>query len=147
MITFADWKTGGSGKKTADVYVDGVKAIEDAEFDGSTVYQYGVSGYDDAADKLEGLRIVLADTTADPTSVTVTLYVTAEHTWHEFAPDVSGSPGTYANQDLTLTESGESTGTITIGGAAYFWQKWNLPGAAAAGALRKNIPLVWGLTT
>jgi len=147
VLTFADWKDAGGGKKSADLYVDGVKAIEDAIFNGTTLYEYGSgNGYDDGADKLKGLLIVLADTTADPTSLSLTLHVTADYTWVEFAPDVSGAPGSYANQDLDLTQSGQPTGTILAGGSALFWMRENPPLGATVGALRKRCLFPRGLT-
>jgi len=147
-ITFQDWKTGGTGKKTADVYVNASKAIEDAIFDGATVYEYGSgNGYNDGADLLQGLQIILADTTTDPSAITLTLKVADGWNWVEFAVDTSGSPGTYSNQDLTLTESGQPTGTITASHAAFFWARWKLPGAAEAGDMRKMIQRARGLTT
>ena len=147
-ITFADWKTdGGTGKKTADVYIDAVKAIEDAQFDGATVYQYGVSGYVDGADKLKGLQITLCDTVVDPSAASLSLVVSTEgYPWVEYAEDVSGAPGAYSNQDLALTESGEPAGTITVSGAAYFWHQWELPDAATAGAMRLMTQRIRGLT-
>jgi hypothetical protein len=148
-ITFGDWKDAGGGKKSADVYVDAVKAIEDAIFDGTTVYQYGsANGYVDGADKFKGLHVVMANTTADPTALSVTLKITADaYTWTQFAPDVSGSPGTYANQDLTLTQSSKPSGTIDVAGIAYFWVKKVLPDAALAGDMRKGWSRTRGLTT
>lgn len=146
-ITFSDWKTGGSGKKTTDIYVDGVKAVEDAEFDNATVYEHGCGvGYDDSADKLKGLQICLADTVQDPTAQTIILTIRDGSTWVKFAADSGGSPGAYSYQDLTLTESGESSGTITAGGAAYFWHRWDPPLATAPAALREMLPRLRALT-
>lgn len=136
-ITFANWGTDtGSGFKKADVYVNGNLAISTALFDGVTRYQYGVTGYDDVNDRLQGLAIILANTTADPTSTTVTLYVRDGWQWEELAPDNLGSPGTWITTDLTLTESGQVTGVIRTGQHADFWSRWNLPDAAAPGAIR-----------
>lgn len=126
VITFADWKDdAGSGKKSADVLVDGNKAVEDALFDGITVWEYGhPSGkYDDVNDYLAGMGIVLPDTTADPTSSSITVVVRDGYAWIEFAPDVSGSPGTYSGSDLTL-------GDIPAGDHEFFWIRGNVPSAA-----------------
>ena len=132
-LTFTDWKDVGGGKKSADVNVDGVKAIEDAIFDGSTRYQYGsANGYIDAVNGLEGLSLILADTTDDPTSLTITLVVMDGDQWLEFAPDSGGSAGAWQSTSLELTEIGETAGTITVGGLAYFWVRWNLPGDGSA---------------
>lgn len=151
VITFQDFKDATGGKKSCDIYVnkDGGgahKCVEDALMDGSTVYQYGVTGYDDANDYLAGLAITMADTTSDPSSVVVTLVVTADYTWTEFAPDASGSAGTYANQDLVLTQSGGPTGTVEAGNAPFAWHRQNLPDAATAGLLRKVCVRTSGLT-
>lgn len=123
VITFADWKLdGGSGKWTADVYVDGNKAIEDAQFDGLTQYEYGVAGYDDANDYLAGLGIVFPDTTTDPTSASITLMIREGWQWLEFAPDVAGVPGTFAAADLVL-------GDIDPNDHELFWARVNMPSA------------------
>jgi hypothetical protein len=148
VLTFANWATGGGGKKIADVKVGGVTCITGAIFDGTTVYQYGSgNGYNDSTDLLAGLQLILANTTVDPTGMTITVVVSADYTWWQFAPDSSGSPGTYANQDLTLTEAGQTTGTILAGGAAFFWVRAAVPSAAAAGAMRMELPRLRGLTT
>lgn len=147
-ITFADWKTGGGGKKTADIKVNGNVAVQDAIFDGSTVYEWGSgNGYDDANDYLQGLQIILADTVSDPSSITLTLKVLDGWDLVQFAPDVTGSPGTYANQDLTLTQAGQPTGTIQASGAAYFWARDTLPLAEQAGDMRGVTYMARGLTT
>ncbi|KPJ83957.1 MAG: hypothetical protein AMS19_02630 [Gemmatimonas sp. SG8_23] len=124
VITFADWKDDvPSGKKSADIYVGANKAVEDALFDGITQYEYGVSGYDDGNDYLAGLGIVLPDTTADPTSSSITLQVRDGYSWIEFAPDVSGSPGTYSASDLSL-------GDIAAADHELFWIRAAVPSAA-----------------
>lgn len=147
-ITFSDFKDvpGGGGLKSCDIYVGGVKCVDDAKMDGSTVYQYGVAGYDDGADLLRGLAITMANTTSDPTGITLTLKVTADHAWMEYAPDVSGSPGTYANQDLQLTQSGQPAGTILASGAKSFWHRQTVPDAATAGDIRKDCVRLRGMT-
>lgn len=136
-ITFSDFKDAGGGKKSCDINVGGTKCVEDALMDGTSTYEYGVAGYNDGADLLAGLSITLADTTDDPTGITVTLKVTSDYTRMEFAPDESGSPGTYANQDLTLTQATKPAGTIEASGSAFLWHRDNQPGAAAPGDLRK----------
>lgn len=142
-ITFSDWKNApsGSGKKSCDILVNGNVAVQDAELDGATVYQYGVAGYDDGADRLRGLGIVLQDTTADPTGTSITLRVAASgYTYHQFAPDSGGTPGAYAYQDLILTEPGQPSGLITAGGTAYFWHRFAVPEGAGPGPLRESTP-------
>lgn len=149
-ITFQNWADGTGdnlGYKVADIYVDGTLAVATARFDGSTVYEYGDGhGYDDAADKLRGLQIVLPLTTADPSAATVTLHVLDGSDWIELADDASGSPGTYGSGPVTLTESGQPTGTITASGIAYFWARLNMPSAASIGPLRCMRLSVKGLT-
>ncbi len=149
VITFANWGTdGATGRKKADVLVGGNTAIVGALFDGATAYQYGAgNGYDDAHDYLAGLSLVLALTTADPSAATITLKVADGWSMVQFAPDVGGVAGTYANQDLDLTESGQATGTITAGHAAFFWVRVTVPGAALAGDMRKAVTRARGLTT
>ncbi len=150
VITFTNWGTdSGSGKKKVDILVDGVSAVVGALLDGSTVYQYGsANGYVDANDCFIGQFIILQDTVADPTAVSVTMKLTSDaFTWTQFAPDVSGSPGTYAYQDLDLTQSGQPAGTIMNGSYAKFWARKVLPDAALAGDMRKGLIRTRGLTT
>jgi len=127
VITFTDRQLdGGTGKYTVDVLVDGNKAVEDAQMDGVTQYEYGVSGYDDGNDYLAGMGIILPDTTADPTSSSITVYVRDGYTWVAFAPDVAGSPGTWqtAGDDLSL-------GDIDPSDHVLFWVRCEVPSAAS----------------
>lgn len=136
-ITFANWGDDApSGKKKCDILVGGNTAVTTALFDGTTRYQYGVAAYDDANDYLQGLSIMLQDTTDDPSAVTVTLVVRDGDDWCEFAEDNAGSPGSFATGSLTLTETGEAAGTITAGNLAYFWFRWNVPDSASPAAIR-----------
>ena len=145
-ITFADYQSGTS-PKTVDVYVDGTKAIEDAKLDGVTAYYYGSgNGYVDAADKLVGLSIILANDPGDPSAKTFDLYVREGSSWCELADDSGGSPGTWGAGPLELTESGEVAGLITPAGFAYFHHRLNLPVGASPGALRLFTIRVRGLT-
>lgn len=135
-ITYADYQSGAS-PPTADVLVNGTKAIEDAKFDGTTLYQYGKgNGYIDAVDKLLGLGIIFAASPGDPSSLTHTFHVRAGYEQVQFAPDVAGSPGTWQTGPLTLTESGQTTGTITASGIAYFWFRTNVGTSEAPGDRR-----------
>jgi hypothetical protein len=137
-ITFANRQyDGGTGKWTHDVYVNGNKAITAAQFDGTTEYGYGLDpAYDDMNDYLEGLSIIFENTTADPTSTTITLEVMDGWQWEELAEDVSGSPGTWTAADLTLTESGQATGIVRTGQHCDFWNRWNLPPSTSPDDLR-----------
>lgn len=147
VITFADYQAGAPD--TVDVYVnkDGGganKAIEDAALD-ETMYQYGVVGYIDGGDYLPGMSIALF-ANGDPTSKTFTVRVREGDDWIEFAPDSSGSPGTWQSGPLTLTELGEVAGTITSGGHAFFWIRVNVPGSASPGDMRFAMLRARGLT-
>lgn len=148
VITFADWKDAGGGLKSADVVVNGEVAVQDALFDGESVYGYGDGiGYDDLNDRLKGLQIILADTTADPTSASITLKVLTDGAaMIEYAPDVSGSPGVWAHQDLTLTESGQPSGTIRAGYSAFFHFRPSVPESALAGPMRQVVTRARGKT-
>lgn len=137
VITFADYQS--ASPDTADVYVnkDGggaVLCIEDAKLDGSELYQHGSgNGYSDANDALPGMGIILA-ANGNPTAQSFNHKVRAGYDEIEVAPDVTGSPGTWQAPPLTLTESGETTGTITSGGGiAYWWFRVALDAAAAPG--------------
>lgn len=137
-ITFANWGDGGGGKKQADVMVGGELAISDAIFDGVTRYEYGSgNGYVDSTDRLRGLALVLVDTVADPSAMTVTLVVDGTYyAYAELAEDLTGAPGNFASAALTLTEGGQGDGIITSGSSAPFWFRWNLPVTAVLGVLR-----------
>lgn len=130
-----------------DVYVGGVKAIEDAKLDGSTAYYYGSgNGYVDAVDKLAGLSLILALDPGDPSAKSFTLHVRDGFAWCELADDNAGSPGTWTAGPITLTEAGENAGIITPAGTAYFHHRVNIPAGASPGALRLFTLRVRGLT-
>ncbi len=130
-ITFADFQSGSPD--TADVLVGAVKTIEDAKLDGVELYEYGAgNGYIDGVDGFLGLGIIFA-AGGDPTSKTLSFFVRTSYAWMEFAPDASGSPGAWQSGPLTLTELGETTGTITASGTCYFWVRFNIPSSASPG--------------
>lgn len=147
VLTFTDFQTGPP--ETADLWVnDGggaVKCIEDAKLDG-TVYEYGIVGYDDGTDELRGLAIAFVVDPGDPTSKTFDLYVRDSFGWLEFAPDVSGSPGTWTSGPLTLTQDGEVAGVVTPSGKVDFWVRTVVPAGAAPGDMRLHVYRVRGLT-
>ena len=147
-ITYADFQVGTPD--TVDVYVnkDGggaVKAVEDAEMDG-TLYQHGVAGYIDAADKFKGFGFAFTNDPGDPSALTHTFYVREGYAYVEFAPDVTGSPGTWQATPLTLTETGETAGTITASGTAYFWFRLSVPQSATPGDRKLFVLRARGLT-
>jgi len=137
-ITFANWGNdpGGSGKKSCDILVDGNTAVATAVMDGATRYQYGVAAYDDINDYAEGLSFILADSTDDPSAVTITLTVMEGWQWVELAEDSGGSPGSWGSGPVDLTESGETTGTITSSGKAYAHTRWSPPDGTSPSDLR-----------
>lgn len=125
-ITLADRQLdGGTGKYTYDIYVDSDKAVEDAQADGVTQYEHGVAGYDDTNDYLAGMGIILPDTTDDLTSASIDVDVRDGFSWVAFAPDASGSPGTWqtAGDDLSL-------GSIDPADHVLFWIRVEVPSAA-----------------
>ena len=139
-ITFAAWQDGtgdNAGYKTCNILVGGVVCVTTARFDGTTKYGYGLNAaYNDGTDLLQGLYITLANDTDDPSAVTITLIVAEgyEDVW--LAPDESGTPGAYQQTALTLTESGQTSGTIRASHGADFWFKWVLPDDETPGAIR-----------
>ena len=135
----------GGSPDTADVLVDGVKTIEDAELDGQTLYQHGVPGYIDAQDKFKGMGVIF-EANGDPSAQTHTYHVRKGYESVEFAPDVTGSPGTWQSGPLTLTESGEVTGTITASGYAHFWVRMNVADSESPGDRRLYNLRARGLT-
>ncbi len=127
-MTYVDWAS--ASPCTADIYIDGDLAIAGAKFDGTTRYQHGsANGYSDANDKLLGLSIIFANVGSDPSALTHTIKVRNGYSWVQYASDSSGSPGTWgtAGASLTLTESGEPSGTITSGGKVIFWARVTVP--------------------
>ena len=147
-ITYADFQV--ATPDTVDVYVnkDGggaVKAVEDAAMDG-TLYQHGVSGYVDAQDKFKGLGFAFVNDPGDPSALTHTFYVREGSAYVEWAPDVTGSPGTWQSTPLTLTEIGETAGTITASGLAYFWFRLVVPQSATPGDRKLFVLRARGLT-
>lgn len=144
-VTFADYQTGPPA--TADVLVDAVKAIEDAKLDGAELYEYGLgNGYIDGVDKFKGLGIIFVDDPGDPSAKAFTLHVRGSYDWYEFAPDVSGSPGTWQAGPLELTEEFENAGVITASGTAYFWTRVNVPSSASPGDMRLAVIRVRALS-
>ena len=144
VVTFQDYQVGSPD--TADIYVNGTLAIIDAKLDGATLYQHGKVGYVDGADLFKGLGIIFASGMGDPTSRTFTIHVREGYEWVEFAPDVTGSPGTWGPGPLTLTEGGEPTGVITASGAVHFWFRASVPQSAAPGDMKMANLRVRGLT-
>jgi len=134
-ITFDNWN---AGAKTADVYVGGQLCIATAKLDGETLYEWGKgNGYVDASDLLKGLGIVFRDTTDDPTGLTITLVIDGDsHEWVELAPDVSGAPGARSNENLVLTEDGQSEGVVRSGQSSPFWFDLAVPAGSPRGAIR-----------
>ena len=65
----------------------------------------------------------------DPTLYTITIKVMDGSTWYSIAPDASGLPGDWqaGNVALTLTESGQNTGCVSVRGAVPFWIQWEPP--------------------
>lgn len=148
VITYGDYVAGSPD--TCDVYVnkDGggaVKAVEDALMDG-TLYQYGVSGYIDAQDKFKGLGFAFTNEPGDPSALTHTFHVREGYLYVELAPDVTGSPGTWQAPPLTLTESGETSGTVTASGTVNFWFRLNVPDTATPGDRKLFVLRARGLT-
>lgn len=104
---------GVSSFNVIDVETNTVQASLGLLMDGSTRYQV-----DDGASYLDEWLFVLA-TTARDTSVENALVFNKRHAW--IAPDVSGSPGTWTQSTVTLTQSGQPSGVINPAGAALLW--------------------------
>jgi len=154
-LSFTDRQGPVGGFYNYDVYVDDPTcsvaanlAITNAVFDGSTVYQYGVSGYDDSLDLLAGFGICFHDIATNPVGTDINFTIYDGSTWVMMsAADAGGSPtGGYSNSDLTLTEIGETAGTITAGGYAKAFFYIDLPSAAAIGDMRRINIKARGLT-
>lgn len=129
VITFANWENDvPTGKKRADILVDGDTAVVDALFDGATVYEHGepTGKYDNGNDYLAGLGIILPDIATDPTGSSIDLVTRDGWAWVQFALDVTGAPGSWeaAGDDLTL-------GDIAAAAHELFWARINLPGSVS----------------
>jgi len=144
VVTFDDYIPGTPD--TADVWVNGTKAIEDAKLDGATLYQYGKAGYIDGVDLFKGLGIIFSAGMGDPSARTFTIHVREGYEWAEFAPDNSGTPGAWGPGPLTLTEGGQPTGVITASGGCNFWFRSNVPLSAVPGDMKMSNIRVRGLT-
>lgn len=151
-LTFPNWTDDVvTGKKKADVNVDGNLCITGAQFDSvfnsslqkweGSRYQYGSSpniGYDDGTDRLQGLTMMLRNTTADPSALSIPVTITDGHTMWQIAPEIfAGMAGTYGTADVDLTEDGQPTGIVTVGHAAYCWARPVVPDGAGIGNLRQ----------
>ncbi len=144
VMTFADYKVGPP--ETADVLIGAVKCIEDAKLDG-TLYQHGEgNGYIDASDLLKGLAVKFVNAPGDPTAKTFTVRVRRGFDWIEFAPDVSGAPGTWQSGPLQLTQSGQLAGEILAAGYATFWTRMVAPASASPGDMVMYVLRGRGLT-
>lgn len=106
----------GGGASTFDVLdIDAANPITSTQLkmDGSTRYQITESG-----SRMEGVIFTLAST-ATNSSVENLMNFNIRHTW--IAPDVAGTPGTYVQTNVTLTQSGETSGTLLPSGTTYLW--------------------------
>jgi len=143
---FADGTGDKAGYKVVDVLVDGNTAITAGAMNGAEDFQYGHDDYNDGGDYLAGLRLRLKNTTDDPTALTITLVVLDGAQYVYLAPDVAGSPGSYTAGDLTLTESGQASGTIRTGQHSDFWEKWVPPDSEEPGTIRGWDYAIRGMT-
>ena len=84
-------------------------------------------GYTFIDGPLEGMSFSLSGTVANGDEANVLIFPSR---YVQIAPDSGGSPGTYGTADVTLTESGESAGTITASGEAYYWSRTLIPSGA-----------------
>jgi hypothetical protein len=111
----------GSGAATFDVRnLDTATDLTSTQLlmDEATRYQIREAGA-----KLQGLVFTLASTATNGSEENV-LAFNKRHV--EFALDVAGTPGTWGTGPLTLTQSGESAGTIQPAGAVPVWIRWNV---------------------
>ena len=106
----------GGGASTFDVLdVDAGTTITSTQLkmDGTTKYQIVESG-----SRMEGAVFARA-TTATNSSVENVLNFDVRHTW--IAPDVAGTPGTWTQSSVILTQSGQPSGVINASGTVNLW--------------------------
>jgi hypothetical protein len=91
--------------------------------DGTTRYQITESGA-----KAEGLIFVISAAATNASTENVLIF-NKRHVW--FALDNAGAPGTWTQDEVVLTQSGESTGIIQPAGSVVVWVKWDVGSLAS----------------
>jgi hypothetical protein len=116
-------KAGAGAGITADIKVDGalvnVKNLTDLST-GTSEDLTVVDEYEITTGDLEGVRFKLSQSILNTATANIMIF---DNPHTQIAPDSAGAAGTYGTSDVTLTESGQSSGTITASGVAYYWER------------------------
>lgn len=119
--------SGSGGSKTMDVRVDTV-AFNVINLTDSTTGTSDdlnvVDFYRITSGDLEDVTFQLSENAVNSDAENLLIF---EHRFSQIAPDVAGTPGSFDTTDVDLTESGQSTGTITPSGLAYYWVRMLVP--------------------
>lgn len=96
---------------------------------GSTVNGTGIKAlgnypYQFLSGPLQDVVFALSATVANSDSANVLIFPSR---YVQIAEDLSGVEGLYGTADVTLTETGQASGTITASGVAYYWTRFLIP--------------------
>lgn len=137
-VITVDTVTGSGGSKTVTVKVDGSPFAASTLRDLSTgVAQDGTlvkavapgHFYRVISGDLEGLEFAISANVANGDTANILIF---DSRFIQIAPDVSGSAGTWGTADITLTQSGQSSGVIQPSGTAFFWRRVLVPAGGNA---------------
>ncbi len=129
---------GSGGSKTCSVSVDGavfgansLRNLSTGVSQDGTLVKAVTPGvfYRVILGDLTGLEFAISANAANGDEANVLIF---ESRFIQIAPDVAGVAGTYAITDVTLTQSGQSSGVIQPTGVAYFWRRVLVPAGANA---------------
>lgn len=128
--------TGTGASKVADLLIDGVNFGTDSIQDLTTAALSNGTGlkaletpypYAVVDGPLKGLTFSLHEDCVDSDSSNILIFPSR---YVQIATDFAGSEGTYGVVDVTLTQSGQSSGVILASGSAYYWVRILVPQSA-----------------
>lgn len=137
-LTFANLNTGVSPNRI-DMLVDGstITTVRDVDADSTqtsaSLKRDGTTRYRIESGGLTGIELVVRSDAANADTANILVW---EPRHIQIAPDNAGTAGTYGTADVTLTQSGQPSGYIQAGQAAYFWYRTNV---ALGASPNKNV--------
>lgn len=123
-VSFANYVAGSPDR--VDVNINGSLTVAGAQMDSATEYGSGDPGYT-SGNFLPGLEFVMTSGIgAGITSHSGVITVSNGRNFWQITQDISGSADSsgWSNNDVTLTQPGQSTGNIAVAGTAYFWKRF-----------------------
>jgi hypothetical protein len=147
-ITTAN-QSGSGASRTIDILVDGANVTVTDESTGGSSSSTGLHcdgrSYKITSGNLTDVEFILDQSVTNSSTANILVFAPADL---QIAPDVSGVAGTYGITDVTLTESGQSSGVITASGAAYFWERTLVPFTAntASNPYQMDVALIGSVT-